>query len=138
MMTSSGVIMPRSPWLASLGWTKKAGVPVDAKVAATFRATWPDLPMPVTINRPCAPEIKSTAAMKARPSPSWMAAASVVSPVASTSSVRTAEAISSPLRALIRRSVLSALGIEIRQYAKAGDLRPSRDTISALAWLTKA
>src|SRR5262249_29548163 len=90
------------------------------------RATCPDLPMPVTIKRPCAPEIKSTAAMKARPSPSWMAAASVVSPVASTSSVRTAEAIRSPLRALIRRSVLSALGIEIRQYAKAGYLAPAQ------------
>ena len=38
MMTSSGVIMPRSPWLASLGCTKKAGVPVEAKVAAILRA----------------------------------------------------------------------------------------------------
>ena len=44
--------MPRSPWLASLGWTKKAGVPVEAKVAAILRPTWPDLPMPVTITRP--------------------------------------------------------------------------------------
>ena len=34
--TSSGTIMPRSPWLASAGWTKKAGVPVDASVAATL------------------------------------------------------------------------------------------------------
>ena len=31
MMTSSGVIMPRSPWLASAACTKKAGVPVEAK-----------------------------------------------------------------------------------------------------------
>ena len=53
-MTSSGVIMPRSPWLASPGWTKKAGVPVEAKVAAILRATWPDLPMPVTMTRPLA------------------------------------------------------------------------------------
>ena len=66
--------MPRSPWLASLGCTKKAGVPVEAKVAAILRPTWPDLPMPVTISRPRAAEIRSTAAMKARPSPSWMAA----------------------------------------------------------------
>ena len=65
MITSSGVIMPRSPWLASLGCTKKAGVPVEAKVAAILRPTWPDLPMPVTITRPRAPRIRSTAAMKA-------------------------------------------------------------------------
>src|SRR5262249_23044519 len=63
MMTSSGVIMPRSPWLASLGCTKKAGVPVEAKVAAILRPTCPDLPMPVTISRPRAPEINSPAAM---------------------------------------------------------------------------
>src|SRR5262249_3442158 len=36
------------------------------------------------------------------------------------------EAIRSPLRALLRRSVLSALGIEIRQYAKAGYLAPAQ------------
>ncbi len=34
MMASSLAIMPRSPWLASAGWTKKAGVPVEASVAA--------------------------------------------------------------------------------------------------------
>ena len=33
-------IMPRSPWLASLGCTKNAGVPVEAKVAASF---WSDM-----------------------------------------------------------------------------------------------
>jgi hypothetical protein len=38
-MTSSDVIMPRSPWLASAAWTKKAGVPVEARVAAILRAT---------------------------------------------------------------------------------------------------
>src|SRR4029450_9065664 len=54
-----------------------------------------------------------------------MAAESVVIPVASTSSVRTAEAIRSPLRALVRRSVLSALGITVRQHGSrpSGDLR---------------
>ena len=36
-MTSSGVTMPRSPWLASAGWTKKAGVPVEARVEAILR-----------------------------------------------------------------------------------------------------
>jgi hypothetical protein len=43
--------MPRSPWLASAGCTNCAGVPVEAKVAAILRATWPDLPMPETITR---------------------------------------------------------------------------------------
>ena len=38
-MASSAVIMPRSPWLASLGCTKCAGVPVEAMVAAILRAT---------------------------------------------------------------------------------------------------
>ena len=37
-IASSWAIMPRSPWLASLGCTKNAGVPVEAKVAASF---WP-------------------------------------------------------------------------------------------------
>ena len=50
--TSSAVIMPRSPWAASAGCTKNAGVPVEASVAASLRATWPDLPMPETTTRP--------------------------------------------------------------------------------------
>ena len=62
MMTSSAVIMPRSPWLASPGWTKNAGVPVDANVAAILRPIWPDLPIPVTMIRPRAPRISATAA----------------------------------------------------------------------------
>ncbi len=65
MITSSSVIMPRSPWLASPGWTKCAGVPVDARVAAILRPTWPDFPMPVTITRPRASRIRSTAATNA-------------------------------------------------------------------------
>ena len=40
--------MPRSPWLISAGWTKKALVPVEARVAAILPPIWPDLPMPVT------------------------------------------------------------------------------------------
>ena len=63
-MTSSAVIMPRSPWLASAAWTKKAGVPVEAKVAAILRPIWPDLPSPVTISRPLAFRIRSAAATK--------------------------------------------------------------------------
>jgi len=47
MMASSRAIMPRSPWLASAGWTKKAGVPVEASVAASFEPIWPLLPTPV-------------------------------------------------------------------------------------------
>ena len=54
MMTSSRPIMPRSPWLASAGWTKMAGVPVEASVAAILRAIWPLLPMPVRMTRPVA------------------------------------------------------------------------------------
>ena len=37
--TSPGCTMPRSPWLASAGWTKNAGVPVEASVAAILRPT---------------------------------------------------------------------------------------------------
>ena len=46
--------MPRSPWLASAGCTKYAGVPVLASVEAILRAMWPDLPMPLTTTRPLA------------------------------------------------------------------------------------
>ncbi len=91
MMTSSGAIMPRSPWLASPGCTKNAGVPVEAKVAAILRAMWPDLPMPLTMTRPLASRIISTAAMKGCPRPSCMAAARAVTPPASASSVRKAD-----------------------------------------------
>ena len=66
--TSSAVIMPRSPWPASAGCTKNAGVPVDASVAASLRATWPDLPMPDTTTRPRHREISSTAATNGAPS----------------------------------------------------------------------
>ena len=50
--TSSLVIMPRSPWVASAGWTKWAGVPVDAMVEAIFCEIKPDFPNPDTIRRP--------------------------------------------------------------------------------------
>src|SRR5450830_550217 len=52
MKASSGVTMPRSPCAASAGCTNRAGVPVDAKVAAILRPIWPDLPMPDTTTRP--------------------------------------------------------------------------------------
>ena len=50
--TSLSLTMPRSPWLASPGCRKKAGVPVEARVAAILVAMWPDLPMPVQTTRP--------------------------------------------------------------------------------------
>src|SRR5690242_13244858 len=68
---SWGVIMPRSPWLASAGWTKRAGVPVEARVAAILRATWPLLPMPVTTTRPPTAASRSTTSAKALPT--WCA-----------------------------------------------------------------
>ncbi|MNT35431.1 hypothetical protein D3C72_1714590 [compost metagenome] len=49
---SFSVTMPKSPWLASAGCTKKAGVPVEARVAAIFRPMWPLLPIPITTTRP--------------------------------------------------------------------------------------
>ena len=52
MTQSSRVIIPISPWDASPGWTKKAGEPVLANVAATLPAMWPLFPMPVTTTRP--------------------------------------------------------------------------------------
>ncbi|MNG25893.1 hypothetical protein D3C84_1108080 [compost metagenome] len=39
MMRSPAEIIPRSPWLASPGWRKKAGVPVLARVAAILLPT---------------------------------------------------------------------------------------------------
>ena len=51
-MTSSLVTRPRSPWAASPGCRKQAGVPVDDRVVATFRATMPTLPMPVVMTLP--------------------------------------------------------------------------------------
>ena len=41
--TSAAVIMPMSPWLASAGCRKNAGVPVLASVAAILLPTWPGL-----------------------------------------------------------------------------------------------
>ena len=92
-MTSLGWMMPRSPWLASPGWTKKAGVPVEASVAAILRPTWPDLPMPVTMTRPRAAAIRSTAAANASPRPLPIASMSTASPARSVASVRSAEAM---------------------------------------------
>ncbi len=58
--TSPAAIMPRSPWLASPGCMKNAGVPVEARVEAILLPMWPDLPMPVTTTRPLAAKIIAT------------------------------------------------------------------------------
>ena len=50
--TSSLVIIPWSPWVASPGWTKWEGVPVEAMVEAIFGEINPDFPMPETISHP--------------------------------------------------------------------------------------
>ena len=50
--TSPSTIMPKSPCAASAGCTKKAGVPVEASVAAILRPICPLLPMPLTTTRP--------------------------------------------------------------------------------------
>ena len=50
--TSLSTIMPKSPCAASAGWTKNAGVPVEAMVAAILRPICPDLPMPVITTLP--------------------------------------------------------------------------------------
>ena len=55
---SSGVNIPRSPCKASPGWMKKLGVPVLAKVAAILAPIWPDLPIPLTMQRPLVFNIK--------------------------------------------------------------------------------
>ena len=90
-MTSSGVIMPRSPWLASAACTKNAGVPVEAKVAAILRPMCPDLPRPVMISRPAAARINSAAAAKGGPRSDCKAAVSAAMPLPSASSVRSAD-----------------------------------------------
>jgi len=64
IITSSDVTIPRSPWDASAGWRKKAGVPVDARVAAIFFPTNPDFPIPVTTTLPLELKINSTAFSK--------------------------------------------------------------------------
>ena len=60
--TSPSTIMPKSPWAASAGWTKNAGVPVEASVAAILWPTWPDFPIPMTTSRPVQERMVSAAA----------------------------------------------------------------------------
>src|SRR3989338_7248292 len=44
--TSPFIIIPRSPWMPSLAWRKREGVPVLDNVAAIFRPISPDFPSP--------------------------------------------------------------------------------------------
>ena len=59
-MQSFLVILPRSPWLASAGWTNCAGVPVEDNVAAILLAICPLLPIPATITLPLVLNITET------------------------------------------------------------------------------
>ena len=88
-MASPGTTIPRSPWLASPGCTNRAGVPVEARVAAILRATRPDLPMPVRTTRPVQATSRSTASSNAASSE----AASARSPAASAASTPRATSI---------------------------------------------
>nr|CAD5250542.1 conserved hypothetical protein [Bosea sp. 7B] len=68
-------------------------MPVEASVATILRPTWPDLPMPVTITRPEAARIISTAAMKGSARPLPIASCKASSPARSVAMVRRAEAL---------------------------------------------
>ncbi len=100
MKTSSEVTIPRSPWLASAGWTKKAGVPVLASVAAILRAICPDLPIPETTTRPRQPSSSATAWTK--PPSSWSRSARTASASMSSTSRASASARSSLIFAIMR------------------------------------
>ena len=86
----------RRGWLRPDG-RKSAGRPVEARVAAILRATWPDFPMPVTMTRPGASAIVFTASSKAAPRLSGAVEVSAASsddrPWRATPRVRRAEAM---------------------------------------------
>ena len=93
MTASSPPIMPRSPWLASAGWMKKDGVPVEARVAAILAPTCPLLPMPVTMTRPCVSAIAVQACAKEAAISPARAASSARRPAISRRIVRWAESL---------------------------------------------
>ena len=49
MAQSFFVIIPKSPWLASLGWIKNDGEPIDERVEEILDPTWPLFPIPEII-----------------------------------------------------------------------------------------
>ena len=67
IITSLLTIIPKSPWLASPGCMKKAGVPVLDKVDEIFRAIWPDFPIPLSTTLPLQPTMALTASTKLSP-----------------------------------------------------------------------
>jgi hypothetical protein len=86
--TSPATTAPRSPWIASAGCRKSAGVPVDESVAATLRITRPLFPIPVHTTRPRHDPSRPTARSKLSSScgrSPWIAAASISSTRAATS-----------------------------------------------------
>jgi hypothetical protein len=98
--TSCAVTMPRSPWLASAGCTKSAGVPVLARVAAILRPTCPLLPMPITTTRPWQASTASTADCISAPTCSAARAwASMRSASRAASMARGADAVMRPVYA---------------------------------------
>ncbi|OBX37267.1 hypothetical protein A8U91_01625 [Halomonas elongata] len=118
--TSPGVIMPRSPWLASPGCTKKAGVPVLARVAAILPPMWPDLPMPVTTTRPEQARMSS----QARSKPSSIC--SIKAPMACCSSVRVRMALA---RSWLEEEVASVIGEIVARRGVS-----LKDQVPAVAW----
>src|SRR5829696_1564267 len=120
MMTSSAVIMPRSPWLASAAWTKNAGVPVEAKVAAILRPIWPDLPSPVTISRPLAFRIRSAAATNGARRSDCNAADSAAIPPPSASSVRRADWTAASAGSVPDDFAISGFGLAMSVPGKRG------------------
>ena len=114
--TSSEITMPRSPWLASAGCMKKAGVPVEARVAAILRAMWPDLPMPLTTTRPRQARISSQARTNEpsmRCGNAAMASASICSTSTARAIRRSARAVRSASPSLEADRIVSSIGPSI-------------------------
>ena len=93
MTTSSAVIMPRSPWLASLGWMKKEGVPVDERVERNLAADVARLAHAGSRNAAPGVPDQLEGDDEVLPEEPRIADASAVTPPASASNVRSAEFI---------------------------------------------
>src|SRR5947208_3207978 len=118
--TSSGVIIPRSPCPASAECTKNAGVPVEASVAASLRATCPDFPMPDTTTRPRQSRISCTALTNGSAS----RFASMVIARASVSSTSRASA-SARFASTVRLTTACAAAVCIAQKYTPREIGPS-------------
>ncbi len=122
-MASPGTIMPRSPCEASAGWTKIAGVPVEAKVAAILRPTWPDLPMPLTTTRPLQAESRSTASVKLPSSVAESARKPAASAAKTAWATATSDGLSSWRAAVISLLVWAAAGGRSTETRRAPAMR---------------